>query len=403
MNFSINPYVAQMRPSKTLAISSRARELQREGKPVIALSAGEPDFPTPRIVSEAGMMAIQDGHTTYTDVAGLPALRQGIADKLARENGVEYSPDEILCCNGAKQAVAQGILAICGPGDDVLIPAPYWVSYPDMSLLSGATPRFIQTTAQQDYRTSAEEIERHLTERTRILVLCSPSNPTGSVYSRPELEAIAEVVSRHDFLFVLSDEIYERIVFGVEHVCFASLPGMREKTITINGFSKAFAMTGWRLGYMAAPRCVIDAAKKIQSQTTSGPSNISQHAGLKALVLDSESIDVMVSEFRRRRDFVLSELLKIEGIICPKPDGAFYLFPNVSAFYGTTTPDGAPITDSESLCLYLLEKCFVALVPGSAFGDDNGLRISYAASMDDLTEATRRITKGLAALQRAAQ
>ncbi|HLE56524.1 MAG TPA: pyridoxal phosphate-dependent aminotransferase [Rhodothermia bacterium] len=402
MNLSINPHVAQMRPSKTLAISARARELQREGKPVIALSAGEPDFPTPRIVSEAGMMAIQDGHTTYTDVAGLLSLRQRIARKLETENGVHYTADEILCCNGAKQAVAQAILALCSPGDEVLIPAPYWVSYPDMSLLAGAVPQFIHTTAGSNYRTTPAELERNITDRTRILILCSPSNPTGSVYPRAELEAIAEVVKEHEYLFVLSDEIYERIVFGVEHVCFASLPGMWEKTITVNGFSKAFAMTGWRLGYMAAPEPVIRAAKKIQSQTTSGPSNISQHAGIKALELDSETVDAMINEFQWRRDYLLERLAEIPGVVCPKPDGAFYLFPDVSAFYGTVTPDGVSIVDSESLCLYLLETCYVALVPGSAFGDDNGLRISYAASRTNLQEAMRRISSGLAALQKSA-
>ncbi|HUF08160.1 MAG TPA: pyridoxal phosphate-dependent aminotransferase [Rhodothermales bacterium] len=402
MNLSINPHVAQMRPSKTLAISARARELQREGKPVIALSAGEPDFPTPRIVSEAGMTAIQDGHTTYTDVAGLLSLRQRIARKLESENGVRYTADEILCCNGAKQAVSQAILALCSPGDEVLIPAPYWVSYPDMTLLAGAVPRFIHTTAESNYRTGPAELERHITDRTRILILCSPSNPTGSVYPRAELEAIADVVRKHDYLFVLSDEIYERIVFGVEHVCFASLPGMWEKTITVNGFSKAFAMTGWRLGYMAAPEPVIRAAKKIQSQTTSGPSNISQHAGIKALELDSETVDAMIGEFQWRRDYLLEMLAEIPGIVCPKPDGAFYLFPDVSAFYGTVTPDGVSIVDSESLCLYLLETCYVALVPGSAFGDDNGLRISYAASRTNLQEAMRRISSGLAALRKSA-
>jgi aspartate/methionine/tyrosine aminotransferase len=402
MDLKINPQVAQMRPSKTLAISARARELQREGKPVIALSAGEPDFPTPRQVSEAGMLAIQSGHTTYTDVAGLISLRERIAHKLAAENGVTYEPNEILCCNGAKQAVAQAILALCSPGDEVLIPAPYWVSYPDMTVLAGADPKFIDTKAANNYRTSAEEIERNISGRTRVLILCSPSNPTGSVYPRHELEAIARVVAKHDYLFVLSDEIYERIVFGVEHVCFASLPGMREKTVTVNGFSKAFAMTGWRLGYMAAPEPVIRAAKKIQSQTTSGPSNISQHAGLKALDLDSETIGAMVAEFRWRRDFLLDKLAEIPGVICPKPDGAFYLFPDMSAFYGTVTPSGTPIVDSESLCLYLLEECFVALVPGSAFGDDNGLRISYAASRTNLEEAMRRINDGLSALRKSA-
>lgn len=398
MTLTINPYVAQMRPSKTLAVSARARELRRDGKPVIALSAGEPDFPTPARVAEAGITAIEDGHTTYTDVAGLLALREAIAKKLAGENGVTYSPDEILCCNGAKQAVAQAIMALCSPGDEVLIPAPFWVSYPDMSLLAGAVPKFVSSGPETGYRVAADTLAEHLTDRTRVLILCSPSNPTGAVYTRGELEAIAEVVASYENLFVLSDEIYERIVFGVEHVCFASLPGMREKTITINGFSKAYAMTGWRLGYLAAPEAVVKAAKKIQSQTTSGPSTISQHAGIRALALDNEPIDAMVREFRRRRDFVLSKFDEIPEIVCPKPDGAFYLFPDVSAFYGTTAPDGTSIVDSESLCLYLLEKCYVALVPGSAFGDDNGVRISYAASMENLEQAMQRIETGLRAL-----
>ncbi len=388
-----------MRPSKTMAVSARARELRSEGMPIIALSAGEPDFPTPAAISQAGIKAINDGHTTYTDVAGIITLRQKIAAKLKSENGLEYTTDEILCCNGAKQAIAQAIMALVRPGDEVLIPAPFWVSYPDMAILSGAKPRFIPTTVLSSYRISVDQLRESISEKTRILMMCSPSNPTGSVYPREELEAIAEVVAEHDDLYVISDEIYEHIVFDVEHVSFASLPGMWERTITVNGFSKAFAMTGWRLGYMAGPEWIVNAARKIQGQTTSAPSSISQHAGLAALDMGSASIRAMVAAFRDRRDFMLEALAEIPGVVCPKPDGAFYLFPDVSSYYGMLTPDGDVIEDDEGLCVYLLEKCHVALVPGGAFGDPKGVRISYAASRSDLEEAMRRIKAGISALR----
>ena len=387
-----------MRPSKTMAVSARARALRREGKPVIALSAGEPDFPTPSPIAEAGIQAIRDGHTTYTDVAGLITLRERIAGKLASENGIKYTADEILCCNGAKQAIAQAIMALVRPGEEVIIPAPYWVSYPDMTVLAGGEPRIIPTTAADSYRISPEQLAANLSEKARILILCSPSNPTGSVYPREELEALARVVADHEDLYVISDEIYEHIIFGVEHVSFASLPGMWERTVTVNGFSKVYAMTGWRLGYMAGPEWIVTASRKIQGQTTSAPSNISQHAGLSALQLEGEPIEKMVTEFRKRRDYMLKALAEIPGLVCPKPDGAFYLFPNVSAYFGKRTPDGTVISDDEALCIYLLEQCHVALVPGGAFGDPTGLRISYAAAQEELEEAMERIKNGLARL-----
>lgn len=399
MNIRLNPRVEAMQPSKTMAVSARARALQREGVPVISLSAGEPDFPTPTAIAQAGIKAIEDGHTTYTDVAGIAALRHKIAAKLKSENDLEYSVDEILCCNGAKQAIAQAIMVLVRPGDEVLIPAPYWVSYPDMAILSGATPRFILTSAESSYRVNVDQLRENISGKTRILIICTPSNPTGSAYPRAELEAIAGVVSEYQDLFVISDEIYEHIVFGIEHVSFASLPGMWERTITINGFSKVFAMTGWRLGYMAGPEWIVKAARKIQGQTTSAPSSISQHAGLAALDLDPGPIQEMVAAFRKRRDFMLQELSEIPRIVCPKPDGAFYLFPDVSAYYGMLTPDGTVIEDDEAFCVYLLETCHVALVPGGAFGHPKGVRISYAASQDDLEEAMRRIKAGIAALQ----
>ncbi|CAM3231314.1 pyridoxal phosphate-dependent aminotransferase [Rhodothermus bifroesti] len=393
-----NPRVMAMQPSATLAMSARAKQLRREGKPVISLSAGEPDFRTPAPIAEAAIAAIREGFTRYTENAGMLELRQAISRKLAEENGLEYAPEQILCTNGAKQAVAMAIEVLCRPGDEVLIPAPYWVSYPEMVRLAGAEPVILSTSVETGYRITPEALEAAITERTRLLILCSPSNPTGTVYTPEELEALAEVLRRHEHVYVLSDEIYEYIVFDAEHVSFARLPGMKERTITVNGFSKSFAMTGWRLGYLAAELPIVKAAAKVQSQFTSAPCSISQKAGLAALQMDKGPIQEMVAAFRQRRDFLLQQLGSMEGITCPKPEGAFYLFPQVSAFYGRRTPEGQAITDSESLCMYLLEQCHVALVPGQAFGDPNGVRISYAASMEDLAEAMRRIEAGLKAL-----
>jgi aspartate aminotransferase len=393
-----NPRVMAMQPSATLAMSARAKQLRREGKPVISLSAGEPDFHTPAPIAEAAIAAIREGFTRYTENAGMLELRQAISRKLAEENGLEYTPEQILCTNGAKQAVAMAIEVLCRPGDEVLIPAPFWVSYPEMVRLAGAEPVILPTSVETGYRLTPEALEAAITERTRLLILCSPSNPTGTVYTPEELEALAAVLRRHEHVYVLSDEIYEYIVFDAEHVSFARLPGMKERTITVNGFSKSFSMTGWRLGYLAAELSIVKAAAKVQSQFTSAPCSISQKAGLAALQMDKGPIREMVSAFRQRRDFLLQRLRTIAGVACPKPEGAFYLFPQVSAFYGRRTPDGQTITDSDSLCLYLLEHCHVALVPGQAFGDPNGVRISYAASMEDLDEAMRRIEAGLKAL-----
>ncbi len=396
---AFNPRVMAVQPSATLAMTARAKQLRREGKPVISLSAGEPDFGTPAPIAEAAIQAIREGFTHYTENAGMLELREAICRKLAEENGLTYEPDQILCTNGAKQAVAMAIEVLCRPEDEVLIPAPYWVSYPEMVRLAGARPVILPTSVETGYRLTPEQLEAAITKRTRLLILCSPSNPTGTVYSPEELEALADVLRRHEHVYVLSDEIYEYILFDAKHVSFASLPGMKARTIMVNGFSKGFAMTGWRLGYLVAERPIVKAAAKVQSQFTSAPCSISQKAGLAALQMDKGPIREMVAAFRQRRDFVLARLQAIEGITCPKPEGAFYLFPQVSAFYGRRTPDGRTITDSEALCLYLLEQCHVALVPGQAFGDPNGVRISYAASMENLVEAMRRIEAGLAALR----
>lgn len=400
MALDFNARVASMQPSATLAMTARSKELQRAGRPVIGLSAGEPDFDTPGPIAEAGIAAIRAGFTHYTQNPGTPELREAICAKLKADNGLTYAPSQVVCSNGAKQSVALAIMALCRDGDEVLIPAPYWVSYPEMVRLAGGTPVALPTTFASDYRLSPEDLEAAITPQTRLLILCSPSNPTGSVYAPEELEALAAVLRRHEQVFVVSDEIYEHIIFDAEHVSFASLKGMQDRTVTVNGFSKGYAMTGWRLGYMAAPEPIAKAAAKIQSQLTSAPSSITQRAGLAALQMDRAPIEAMARSFRERRDMVLERLRAIDGIRCPKPEGAFYVFPQVDAFYGTTAPSGRTINDSNDLCFYLLEEHDVALVPGAAFGAPKGVRISYAASMENLEEALRRITRGLAALQK---
>lgn len=397
----MNPRVESMQPSATLAISARAKQLVREGRPVIALSAGEPDFETPAPISEAGIQAIRDGHTRYTQNAGLPELREAICRKLREDNDLSYTPNQILCSNGAKQSVALAVHVLCSPGDEVLIPAPYWVSYPEMARFAGATPVSLPTDVENNYRVPPEDLEDAINDNTRLLILCSPSNPTGSVYTFDELEALSEVLQRHEDIFVISDEIYEHVLYDATHTAFASFGGMKERTITVNGFSKAYAMTGWRLGYMAGEEGVVDAAAKIQSQFTSAPGTITQYAGIAALEMDDAPIREMVAAFRNRRDYVVERLQQIPNLRCPTPEGAFYVFPEVSDYFGTSSPGGKPITDSEALCLFLLEEHDVALVPGAAFGAPNGLRISYASSMEDLTEALNRIEHGLAALAQA--
>ncbi len=397
--FSLNPRVAAVRPSATLAMTARTKELQRQGRPVIGLSAGEPDFVTPAPISEAGIQAIRDGYTHYTENAGMLELRRKICEKLEKDNGLSYTPEQILCSNGAKQSVALTIESLCRPGDEILIPAPFWVSYPEMVRLSGANPVSVPTTVESNYRLSPEALEAAITENTRMLILCSPSNPTGSAYTPAELEALAEVLRRHEQVFVLSDEIYEYILFEGEHVSIASLPGMKERTITVNGFSKAYAMTGWRLGYLAAELPIVKAASNIQSQVTSAPSTISQKAGIAALEMSREPVEEMVAAFRERRDFMVERLSAIEGVRCPRPEGAFYLFPEVSGLVGKRTPSGKILESGDDVCFYILEECNVALVQGSAFGEPNGVRFSYAASMDDLKEAMRRIEEGIAALR----
>lgn len=399
MPFQQNPRVANVAPSATLAMKARAEGRMAEGHPVISLSTGEPDFDTPAPIAEAAIQAIRDGFTHYTPNAGIPELRQGIAEKLARDNSLAYAPGQILCSNGAKQSLALAVHVLSHPGDEVVVPAPYWTSYPEMVRLAGAEPVIVEAGVEADYRLTPGALEAAITDRTRLVMLCSPSNPTGAVYPPEELEALAEVLRAHPGVYVISDEIYEHVLYDAEHRAFASLDGMKERTVTVNGFSKAYAMTGWRLGYLAASQEIVDAAAKMQGQFTSAPCSITQKAGVAALKMGMSPVKEMVAAFCTRRDAALERLRAIDDLRCPKPEGAFYLFPDVSAYLGTQTPGGASVETSEDLCFYLLEEHNVALVPGEAFGAPGGVRLSYAAAMDDLLEALDRIAEGLAGLR----
>lgn len=395
----LNARLEAMKPSATLAMTAKALEKKRAGHPVIGLSAGEPDFDTPIAIADAAVAAIRAGHTHYTNNLGTPELRSAISRSLREGCGLSYAPEEIICSNGAKQSVAQAISALCGPGDEVIIPAPYWVSYPEMVRFAGAEPVIAPTDVESEYLLSAERLEAAITPATRMLILCSPSNPTGGVYSRDQLEALVDVLRRYPDVLVLSDEIYDRIVYDAEHVSVGAFDGMWDRTITVNGFSKSYAMTGWRLGYMAAPGWMVKAASKLQSQFTSAPSSISQMAGIAALEMGPEPIERMVAAFRERRDMLYGVLTSIEGMKCPLPEGAFYLFPDISAWLGARTASGHVIQSSEALCVHLLDEYDVALVPGSAFGLDSGIRISYAASMEDIQEAARRLKTAFTVLE----
>ncbi|GAA5521683.1 pyridoxal phosphate-dependent aminotransferase [Aliifodinibius salicampi] len=386
-------------PSATLKISAKAKELQRQGVSIISLSAGEPDFPTPRHVCDAAINAINEGFHGYTMNTGTPELRESISDKLQRDNSLSYDPSQIVCTNGAKQALGFSMLAMLDEGDEVIIPAPYWVSYPEMVKVAGATPVTIRTSFENNYRMSADQLEKAITDQTKAVMLCSPSNPTGTCYTAEELETLADVLRKHPQVTIISDEIYEYIVFEEDHVGILNVaPDLKDRTVLINGFSKGFAMTGWRLGYLAAPQEFADAVAKIQSQETSAPSAISQKAGEAAYRGNLDAVLEMRASFKKRRDFIYNKLSEIEGLKCFKPSGAFYVFPDISHYLGTTTDGGTSIETSTDLCLYLIEEQGLAAVPGDAFGEPNGIRLSYASSMEDLTEAIKRLEKGLKSL-----
>lgn len=401
MDQTLNPILLSVRPSKTVAFADMALTLKEQGVDIISLSVGEPDFDTPAPIVQAGIEALQQGKTRYTPNAGSSALRKAICKKLQEENGLHYKPDEIVVSNGAKQAIWQAIMSTCSPGDEVIIPAPYWVSYTEMATMAYAYPVIVNTLPEEGFILSAEKLKAALTPKSRLLILCSPSNPTGCVYTKQDLEAIAEVVKSHPRLMVLSDEIYEYIVYKpAQHHSIGALPGMHERTLTVNGFSKGFAMTGWRLGYLAAPRHFVKPAALIQSQSTSCASSIAQHAGLAALSMGEhggEIVTKMVEAFQERKDMIISKLRAIPGVKLVEPQGAFYVLPEMSAFFGpgAEAKDFGMVPDSDTFCMYLMQKAHVGVVPGEAFGAPDCVRISYAMDLSTLEEAISRMCRAL--------
>ena len=389
----------RLAPSATLAMSQKSSEMKAQGIDVINMSVGEPDFNTPDHIKQAAKLAIDENYSRYSPVPGYPDLRQAIARKLERENQLHYSPAEILVSNGAKQSVCNTVMALINPGDEVIIPAPYWVSYPQMVLLAGGNPVIVEAGFDQNFKMTPQQLEAAITPKTRLIILCSPSNPTGSVYNKQELESLAQVILAHDDLFVLADEIYEHINYIGKHQSIAQFEGMKERSIIVNGVSKAYAMTGWRIGYIAAPEWIVKGCNKLQGQYTSGPCSVSQKAAEFAYTSSQECVEQMRQAFERRRDLIVKLAKDIPGLEVNVPDGAFYLFPKCSSFYGKQTPDGQQIANSTDLAMYLLEKGHVATVGGDAFGDPECFRMSYATSDENIVEAMRRIKEVLAALK----
>ena len=389
----------RLAPSATLAMSQKSSEMKAQGIDVINMSVGEPDFNTPDHIKQAAKLAVDENYSRYSPVPGYPDLRQAIARKLERENQLHYSPAEILVSNGAKQSVCNTVMALVNPGDEVIIPAPYWVSYPQMVKLAGGTPVIVEAGFEQNFKMTPEQLEAAITPKTRLLILCSPSNPTGSVYSKKELEGLANVVKQHEDLFVLADEIYEHINYIGKHESIAQFEGMKERSIIVNGVSKAYAMTGWRIGYIAAPEWIVKGCNKLQGQYTSGPCSVSQKAAEFAYTSSQQCVEDMRKAFERRRDLIVKLAKDIPGLEVNVPEGAFYLFPKCSSFFGKVTPDGNKIDNSTDFAMYLLEKAHVASVGGDAFGDPECFRMSYATSDENIIEAMRRIKDALAALK----
>ena len=388
----------RLAPSATLAMSQKSSEMKAQGIDVINLSVGEPDFNTPDHIKEAAKLAIDDNYSKYSPVPGYPDLRQAIARKLERENHLHYLPSEILVSNGAKQSVCNTIMALVNDGEEVIIPTPYWVSYPQMVKLAGGEPVFVEAGFHQNFKMTAEQLEAAITPKTRMIILCSPSNPTGSVYNQKELQALAEVILRHDDLFILADEIYEHINYIGAHQSIAQFPGMKERTIIVNGVSKAYAMTGWRIGYIAAPEWIVKGCNKLQGQYTSGPCSVSQKAAEFAYTQSQACVEEMRKAFERRRNLIVELAKTIPGLEVNVPEGAFYLFPKCSSFFGKSDGE-TTIHNSTDLAMYLLEKGHVATVGGDAFGDAECFRMSYATSDENITEAMRRIRDVLAKLK----
>lgn len=400
--YPLSDRINAMVESATIAMAQAARELASQGVDVINLSVGEPDFQTPEYIKDAAKKALDDGYTLYTPVPGYLELRKAIANKLKEENGIDCGPENIVVSTGAKQSIANVILSLVNPGDEVLILAPYWVSYSDIVKFAGGIPVIVSGTIESDFKPSIEEIEKAITSKTKAMMFSSPSNPAGAAFTIEELEAIAEVVSKKKDLFVLSDEIYEYINYVGGHNSIGSIEKIKDQVITINGFSKGFAMTGWRVGYICAPVWLAKGTQKIQGQVTSGTCSIAQRACIEALENKAklkEAKKEMSGAFQRRRDLIISLLSEIPGVKTNVPQGAFYVFPDVSAYFGKTSPDGSIVKNSSDMSLYLLNVAYVSTVAGDAFGAPVNIRVSYAASDNNIIEACKRISKALSDLK----
>ena len=390
----VSKRLASLSPSATIAMNQKSREMKENGVDVVNLSVGEPDFNTPDHIKAAAKKAIDDNFSFYAPVPGYPELRKAVVNKFKRENNLEYSPDQIVVSTGAKHSIANTMISIIDPGDEVIVPAPYWVSYVEQVKIAEGKNVIIDAGIENEFKITADQLRKAINTKTKALLLCSPSNPTCSVYSYDELKALVEVLEDHPEIFVISDEIYEHINFVGKHTSIAEFPGMKERTVVVNGVSKGYAMTGWRIGYIGAPLWIAKACNKLQGQMTSGATSIAQRAAIEALEGDQSCVADMRKAFVRRRDLVIGRLQKIAGINCIVPEGAFYVFPDMSAFYGKSAGDSR-IENSMDLCLYLLEEGHIATVPGEAFGAPDNIRISYANSDENLIKAMERLEKAL--------
>lgn len=390
--------VQNIAPSLTVEIDTLAKKLKAEGKDIVSLGAGEPDFDTPEEIREAGKAAIDEGKTRYTAPQGIFEVREAVKKKLFDQNGLRYTPEQIIMTSGAKHAVFNSLLALINPGDEVIIPEPYWVTYPELVKLLGGIPVFVHTDASKRFQMSGEDLEKKISPKTKAVILNNPTNPTGTLYSEETLDSIARVIVAND-LYAVSDEVYEHFSYDGKFKSLAACPGMLERTILVNGLSKSHCMTGWRAGFIAAPKQIATLIAKAQGQTTHHPSNIAQYAAKKALEMPLDSVLKMCDEFRKRRDFIFRSVSEIPGIHADLPNGAFYLFAKIDGLFGKTTPDGKRLSSSVEFCTYLLEETGLAIVPGSAFGREGYVRLSYAASMETLEKAAKRLKRAVAALR----
>ena len=394
----VSERLKRLSESATLAMARMSRELKEKGHNVIPLSLGEPDFDTPDFIKVAAKKAIDDNFSHYTPVPGLPELRTAISNKFKRDNNLDYSAEQIVVSTGAKQSLANVCLSLLNPGDEVLLPTPYWVSYADIVTLSEGVSVKIESKIENDFKVTASQLESKITDKTKLLMFSSPCNPSGTVYTKKELTDIAEMLEKYPNIYIIADEIYEHINFTEEHFSIGSIPSIKERVITVNGVSKGFAMTGWRVGFIGAPLWIAKACTKIQGQVTSATCSISQKAAETAVSANPEVVNKMKDIFLERRDLVLEKFNEIDGIKCNVPEGAFYLFPDISYYFGKSDGE-TTINSSDDLCMYLLNKCYVALVAGTPFGNPECVRISYAASEENLLEAIRRIKKQLSKLK----